>query len=74
MDMAEKTYWKGHLNDGCQVCGKPFNGVMFDARLPPGVWGNICQACFTDNECKLGAGQGQRYEYQPDGRWLKTEG
>lgn len=52
--------------------------VMFDATLPvaPGrkIWGNYCYFCFHKHGGQLGTGLGQRYEQQPDGKWLKVAG
>lgn len=67
------SYWLSPLSN-CNVCSAPFNGVMYDARVGRGAWGNICQKCFDDYGCSLGLGRGQKYELQSDNRWLKTGG
>lgn len=65
--------WIGSVPDKCQISGLPFNGVMYDARTPLG-WANICQAMFDKYGCKLGIGNGQRYEENADGDWILVEG
>jgi hypothetical protein len=48
---------------------------MYDAMVPSfGQWGNIGEDAFKTHGCSLGTGRGQKYERQPDGRWLKVEG
>lgn len=78
--MADLVYWTGDVGR-CQVCDTPFiypnkDGIvlMFDARLDNGYWANVCEPCFDDRGCGLGTGRGQRYEKQPNDRWLKTGG
>ena len=72
--MAKPVYWLSRLN-GCDLCSMDFpGGVMYDARVH-GAWGNVCQKCFdADPRASLGLGRGQKYEKQPDGKWMKTDG
>lgn len=72
--MTNPVYWASPLN-GCDVCCADFpGGIMYDAVVS-GMWGNVCQSCFSlDPRAKLGTGFGQKYEKQVDGRWLKVEG
>ena len=72
--MSTKRYWTGTVPPACQITGIPFNGVMYDARIPGRGWGNICQEAFDTFHCRLGVGFGQKYELQDDGRWLCTAG
>lgn len=81
--MKPATIWLSPLPDMCQGCGQPFNGVMYDAALPPGgPWGNICQTCFDRGGCRTGPGFGQKYELQDvdtqsgvtDKMWVCVEG
>jgi len=69
-----KVYWSSPLPDACQLTGKPFNGVMYDANLPGLGWGNFCFEAFDERGGKLGTGLGQKYRLQDDGRWLKVAG
>lgn len=72
--MPLPTYWTGDVPKGCQMTGRKFDGVMYDARLPGGSWGLICQATFDDYNLSLGVGRGQKFELQPNGKWLCTAG
>ena len=65
-------YWLGTITH-CDLCKEPLQGTMHDARTMRG-WANICHACFVDEDCKTGTGNGQTYRKQPDGRWLKVAG
>lgn len=55
------TIWASPLTS-CQLCESPFNGQMFDARLPGLGWGNYCAACFRRHDGRLGTGLGQAYQ------------
>jgi hypothetical protein len=69
-----KVYWLSEVPAGCQLSGKPFNGVMYDANLPGIGWGLWCYEAFEYHGGKLGTGFGQKYRRQDDGRWLKVAG
>lgn len=71
-----KKYWMGKLEDECQLCKRPFAGVMYDCAIPDmgGMWGNICRRCYLEHDCHQGLGRGQEYELQKDKRWLKVGG
>lgn len=60
----------------CQICGRPFGKVMFDARIPRhGSWGNIDQECFEEYGCSLGLGRGQEYRRESTTQpWIKVAG
>lgn len=66
--------WIGPIEDKCNLCGDPFKGTMYDARVPHAGWANICQRCFIGHGCSVGTGQGQKYRLQADGQWLKVAG
>lgn len=70
-----QVYWQGST-PRCDIGnGHKLNGTFFDARIPAyRQWGLLCPACAERFGIKLGTGLGQKYERQPDGRWLKTEG
>jgi len=69
-----KHYWCGPVPAVCEISGKPFNGVMYDASVPGLGWAHICYDTFKQYSCKVGSGMGQKYRKQDDGRWLKVEG
>lgn len=73
--MARKVYWLSPLTV-CQTCKGPFGNIMYDMKTDFGSWANMCLTCATlgPGIGKTGTGFGQRYEKQPDGKWLKTEG
>lgn len=60
--------------DVCDIDGKPFDTRMYDCKTKSGPWGNICHTCYLKHGVGLGTGRGQKYERQPDGRWLKVAG
>jgi hypothetical protein len=72
--MLKPIYWTGPLDKACQLTGKPFRGVMYDAKLPGYGWGNYCEAAFLKYGGQLGMGLGQKYQLQSDGKWLKVAG
>ena len=72
--MAIPTYWTGPLEDRCQISGRKLDGVMYDAKIPGGGWANVAHQTFVNLGCSLGVGYGQKFEKQPDGRWLCTAG
>lgn len=70
--MAEK-YWVGKVptkDDFGAHIGKAF----IDGRTRMGVWGIMNPNNHQQFGVGLGAGRGQRYELQGNGRWLKVEG
>lgn len=75
MAAKKAIYWCGDVTT-CNVCGRAFGNILFDAEIPGlgGIWGLICRHCFTFLNGRLGLGLGQRYDLQHDGRWLKVAG
>jgi hypothetical protein len=67
-------YWTGDPGKRCDVCYQDWNGVFIDGITQGGKWANMCTECHRRYGHGLGTGKGQRYEKQPDGRWLKTAG
>jgi hypothetical protein len=58
----------------CDVCSKPFETSFIDGATRGGPWANMCLRCHREIGAGIGQGQGQLYQRQTDGRWLKTEG
>jgi hypothetical protein len=79
--LAEKppSYWCGDPPAQCDACRQQPRVAekFFDARTVRGPWAILCWPCHENPHIglgKLGTGFGQRYERQPDGRFLKTAG
>ena len=72
--MAEPVIWCGEIGPNDDF-GRPIGKEFIDGRTNRGPWGIMTRESFlTHGMGKLGPGWGQRYEKQPDGRWLKVEG
>jgi hypothetical protein len=56
------------------LCKVKLADTFIDGKTSYGPWGNLCPACHARHGVGLGTGKGQRYQRQPDGRWLKTQG
>lgn len=72
--MNKPVYWAGPIPDCCQISGRAFGGVMYDAKIGSSAWACIDQVAFVNLRCNLGVGFGQKYELQTDGKWLQTAG
>jgi hypothetical protein len=72
---AKAIYWSGSTPKGCDACGEPFLSSFVDAATYSGHWACLCADCArVHTRGTLGPGMGQKYELQPNGRWLKTGG
>jgi hypothetical protein len=69
-------YWLSPPPELCDTCQLPIHHVFYDMKTTMGPWGCLCVACamFGPGIGRTGPGLGQRYDRQPDGRWLKMEG
>jgi len=67
-------YWTGNPGHECNVCHQNWGKTFVDGATSMGPWANMCTECHRRYGRGLGEGKGQRYEKQPDGRWLKTGG
>ena len=65
-------FWAGSAPIECDVCRRPILVVFIDGATKSGPWANMDPACHQRIGVGLGIGKGQRYEMQPDGRWLNT--
>ncbi len=63
------VYWLSPLGS-VDDFGHPYVDEMIDGKTQFGPWANMT----PENWEIFGAGLGQRYQRQPDGRWLKVEG
>ena len=59
--MATKKFWQGSKQITCDHCKLRFSDVFYDAKLPLGPWGLLCDKCFKALGCSLGLGRGQKY-------------
>jgi len=73
-DNPPARYWLGTPPTRCDACGFTLARVFLDAATRRGRWGILCPGCHAEIGLGVGTGRGQRYERQPDGRWLKTAG
>jgi hypothetical protein len=47
----------------CGACHGTIGSVFYDCFVPQmGMWADVCHACFKQYKCKLGTGQGQKYD------------
>jgi hypothetical protein len=72
--MADKVYWCGEVGPNDDF-GMPLDMEFIDGRTKMGPWGIMTPESFSSYGLgRTGPGFGQRYQKQPDGRWLKVEG
>lgn len=71
--MSTKVYWLSAVNN-CEICGTPHRDKMVDGKTRMGPWALMCLPCHANNGGRLGLGIGQKYQKQPNGRWLKIKG
>lgn len=75
MHVPNPVYWQSSPPDSCQICHTPITDTFLDAKTLEAGWACMCVKCWgTKTARHLGLGYGQRYDRQPDGRWLKTGG
>jgi len=72
--MGRVVYWCGPSPDKCQISNKPITDTFIDGATTLGGWAIMHPDAYVQHGRGLGTGLGQRYERQPDGRWLKVEG
>ena len=65
---AGGTIGRLHLNPPakCDLCQTPITTEFYDARTISGKRANLCPSCFTDQDCNLGVGFGQRFSHISD--------
>lgn len=72
--MTNEVYWCGQPAE--DDFGVPVKDVLYDARTRHGPWALMTEESWRDHRAapNLGTGCGQKYEKQPDGRFLKVAG
>ena len=66
-----KRYWIGDIRSDDDL-GLPIINAFIDGATTFGPWAIMSPASHKRYGKGLGAGRGQRYEKQPDGRWMKV--
>lgn len=74
----QPRYWHGKAPKTCELTSAPITNVFIDGKTRRGPWRIMCPEAWTKYgitaDGSFGTGIGQRYEKQPDGKWLKTAG
>jgi hypothetical protein len=72
--------WLGHVPESCDLCDVDLifaytdRGTFIDGATKQGPWAIMCPTCHNVHGRGLGTGQGQKYEREPNGVWLKVAG
>jgi len=66
--------WQG--STVCDICKKPIEGVLYDARTKFGPWATMDKMCWLDNRMsdRIGTGSAQKYIEQQPGKFVKSQG
>ncbi len=70
--MAKQVEWMGETK--CDVCHHECGKELYDAKTKFGGWATLCQSCYIAMGVGIGTGLGQKYEKQPDGKYVKVKG
>ena len=74
LNEKEEKYWSGHVGKSDDF-GDIIENVIIDGKTKFGPWGLMTLKSWKKYGVdRLGTGFGQKYEKQPDGKWLKIEG
>lgn len=71
--MTKPKYWMGDVGEADDF-GDPITDTVIDGATWRGPWAIMTPKSHRAYGCGFGTGQGQKYEKQADGRWLKVEG
>ena len=66
--------YMGNAPSHCDICHRPITNTFIDGATRMGPWANMCPRCHHTNGVGLGAGKGQKYEVNAQGKWPKTAG
>jgi hypothetical protein len=68
------VYWSSPLDDKDDF-GDKLENEFIDGATVHGPWAIMTPKSWKEHgRGRLGGGMGQRYQKQPDGKWLKVEG
>lgn len=70
----QPLYWTADVPTYCEISMQQIIDCFVGGVTPMGSWGHMHPDTHSDFGCGFGLGRGQKYEKQPDGRWLKTKG
>lgn len=70
-----EVYWVGVIPEKCELSNIPIINLFVDGRIPGrSTWAAMHPVTFAEIGGTYGMGQGQLYQKQKDGRWLKIAG
>jgi hypothetical protein len=70
--MPKDRYWLSPAK--CDVCNNTTMPQMVDGKTHQGPWALMCGPCYKVLGVGIGQGNGQLYDRQSDGKYLKTAG
>jgi hypothetical protein len=74
MVINRKVFWLSPVGE-CDDFKDVIEDVIYDGRTTMGPWALMTPKSFRQHGLgRTGLGLAQKYEKQPDGRWLKVEG
>lgn len=72
--VENKVYWRSPVGERDDF-NALIEGTIIDGKTVMGPWALMSPASWRAYGVgRLGTGLGQKYEKQPDGKWLKVEG
>jgi hypothetical protein len=71
VEAARPKYWGGTEPTTCNICRERIHLIFIDGATVAGTWMILCPGCHAAFGCGTGAGKGQLYVKQPDGKWMK---
>ena len=71
---SKKKHWMGSVR-ATDDFDQPITNAFYDGKTVMGPWAMMSPASWKKYGLnQTGTGYAQKYEKQPDGKWLKTEG
>jgi hypothetical protein len=75
VEMKIGDTWIGKPPTKCDICERSLALTFVDGRTSDGRWGIMCPNCrISEGRINLGTGLGQKFERNPGGPWVKTQG